>query len=307
VPNPVIELLGPAIQERSLVWDLEAQSTGGTRYAGASLGLGLMNCLCADSECEPDPTAWNPPSSAPVLLEGFDDDPFNEPEGRARGVNTNGFFVGFQVDGIPEALVWKSKDETPIVLNDTPDPNGQFPIDEVSRAEAINNLEFAQIVGSDRLDFDALLWDPVVQNGDIVDWEAARLNDEINSGYTDLNDEGWIIATGRDSDADDHAYALIPLGDCPSDINEDGVVDVSDLLALLAAWGACPEQSICPEDIDASPLRAVSVEDLLILLGAWGDCEGQPEPIPQTVQDCLDRFDYGSLELEKCIEAIESQ
>jgi len=26
---------------------------------------------------------------------------------------------------------------------------------------------------------------------------------------------------------------------CPSDFNEDGVVDVSDLLMLIAAWGAC--------------------------------------------------------------------
>lgn len=50
----------------------------------------------------------------------------------------------------------------------------------------------------------------------------------------------------------------------PADINQDGQVDVVDLLALIAAWGPCPG---CPEDVNGD--GEVNVEDLLILLAHW--------------------------------------
>jgi len=53
-------------------------------------------------------------------------------------------------------------------------------------------------------------------------------------------------------------------GSIPGDINEDGFVDVDDLLALLGVWGPCVD---CPEDIDNS--GEVDVSDLLTLLGNW--------------------------------------
>jgi hypothetical protein len=55
---------------------------------------------------------------------------------------------------------------------------------------------------------------------------------------------------------------------CPADLNGDNVVDVFDLLALLAAWGPCA--SGCPADLDGN--GAVDVFDLLALLGDWGPC-----------------------------------
>ena len=51
----------------------------------------------------------------------------------------------------------------------------------------------------------------------------------------------------------------------PGDVNGDGVVDTSDLLDLLAAWGDCA--GACPADFDGD--GAVGVGDLLILLGNW--------------------------------------
>jgi len=90
---------------------------------------------------------------------------------------------------------------------------------------------------------------------------------------------------------------------CVSIVDDD--VDVRELLALLEAWGPCPVGSLCVVDSDGD--GQVGVSDLLSLLGAWGDCLNDPEPIPQTVQDCLDRFELGTLELEKCIGAVESQ
>lgn len=52
------------------------------------------------------------------------------------------------------------------------------------------------------------------------------------------------------------------------DLNCDGVVDVSDLLLLLAAWGQCPTGEDCPADMNGDGV--VDVSDLLILLSMWG-------------------------------------
>ena len=64
---------------------------------------------------------------------------------------------------------------------------------------------------------------------------------------------------------------LVTIGDscttCPADIDGDGQVAVSDLLAILAAWGDCPG---CAADIDGND--AVDVGDLLIVLAEWGPC-----------------------------------
>lgn len=62
-----------------------------------------------------------------------------------------------------------------------------------------------------------------------------------------------------------------PGGAVPSpDINRDGIVNVSDLLLLLNAWGPCaiPGPVTCPADLNENGV--VSVEDLLALFAAWG-------------------------------------
>ncbi len=55
---------------------------------------------------------------------------------------------------------------------------------------------------------------------------------------------------------------------CPADLDGSGDVGVTDLLALLAAWGTNPGG---PPDLDGN--GTVNVNDLLALLGAWGSCE----------------------------------
>ena len=56
--------------------------------------------------------------------------------------------------------------------------------------------------------------------------------------------------------------------ECLADTDGSGLVNVTDLLALLAAWGACAAP--CPPDIDLD--GSVNVTDLLALLAAWGAC-----------------------------------
>ena len=51
------------------------------------------------------------------------------------------------------------------------------------------------------------------------------------------------------------------------DINDDGLVDVTDLLAVIAAWGECKG---CQEDIDGD--GDVDVSDVLAVIANWGGC-----------------------------------
>ena len=54
--------------------------------------------------------------------------------------------------------------------------------------------------------------------------------------------------------------------DCPVDIDCSGAVDVTDLLALLDAWGTRANR----KDIDGNGV--VAVGDLLAVLSNWGPC-----------------------------------
>ncbi len=55
---------------------------------------------------------------------------------------------------------------------------------------------------------------------------------------------------------------------CPADTNDDGIVDVADLLAVLADWGDC--DPAC--DADTNDDGMVDVTDLLAVLADWGLC-----------------------------------
>ncbi len=56
-----------------------------------------------------------------------------------------------------------------------------------------------------------------------------------------------------------------------ADINADGCVNVTDLLAVIGAWGPCPAPPAwCPADVNSD--GQVNVTDLLAVIGEWG-CE----------------------------------
>ncbi len=86
---------------------------------------------------------------------------------------------------------------------------------------------------------------------------------ELNIGAVDL------YASGSTSVFyDDLVLEHGEMSPCPADINDDGIVDVIDLLAVLGAWGPCEPD--CPEDLNEDGV--VDVIDLLEVLGAWGEC-----------------------------------
>ncbi len=53
---------------------------------------------------------------------------------------------------------------------------------------------------------------------------------------------------------------------CEADINNDGFVDVTDLLEIVGTWG----QTNVPADINGDGI--VNVQDLLAVIDAWGSC-----------------------------------
>ncbi|MCI0365722.1 MAG: hypothetical protein L0219_17820 [Phycisphaerales bacterium] len=63
-------------------------------------------------------------------------------------------------------------------------------------------------------------------------------------------------------------FAATPLPNpCSADISSDDIVNVTDLLAVISAWGACPG---CAADISGDDI--VNVTDLLAVISAWGPC-----------------------------------
>ena len=92
-------------------------------------------------------------------------------------------------------------------------------------------------------------------------------------GISASNGGRAVIGTRRHAAGGAEAGAVyvfeLQCGDgCVADIDgDDGMVDVSDLLALLANWGT--DQ---PGAEIAEPLNVVDVSDLLGLLAAWGPC-----------------------------------
>jgi hypothetical protein len=97
-------------------------------------------------------------------------------------------------------------------------------------------------------------------------------NGEIHITWTDITASDGIVGLSDGNgvppdflEMDFSAAGPCPVP-CPPDVNGDGIVDVLDLLNVLAAWGAVGG----PEDINGDGI--VDVLDLLELLGAWGPC-----------------------------------
>ena len=62
------------------------------------------------------------------------------------------------------------------------------------------------------------------------------------------------------------AWLVTIAGDCPADTNDDGTVDVQDLVNVITAWGTDDANA------DVNTDGIVDVQDLVAIITAWGSC-----------------------------------
>ncbi|MBT8484009.1 MAG: hypothetical protein HKO59_13210 [Phycisphaerales bacterium] len=82
------------------------------------------------------------------------------------------------------------------------------------------------------------------------------------------NRENTLVSLGLANPAALEIVVEVSAGDCFEDLDGSGDVGFSDLLTVLATWGACPAE--CPADLDDS--GDVGFTDLIAVLAAWGVC-----------------------------------
>ena len=106
---------------------------------------------------------------------------------------------------------------------------------------------------------DKLLPDDGAQ-GDEFGWSVGISGATAIIGAVHDNDNGFHSGSA-------YLFDAAAPGNCPWDIDDNGIVGASDLLALLANWGTDPDG---PPDFDGD--GNVDQSDLAVLLTNWGPC-----------------------------------
>ncbi len=88
----------------------------------------------------------------------------------------------------------------------------------------------------------------------------------IESAGPELSLDGAIFVGADGDPLKVDATDVLELGGCDADVNGDGLADVTDLLAVIAAWGGAGGA----EDVNGD--GTVDVSDLLAIISAWGPC-----------------------------------
>jgi len=196
-------------------------------------------------------------------------------------VNANGMTAGHysdpDLDCTRRAVFWESSGIARDLGGLTPlDPTTETTSNAMTDADASGGVV---VVGQDTATNRGIVW---WRSRSTSAFQAIRESDLVAhpcvwqfEDFRDINEKGWIVATGRHTTSgvfNENRRALLLVPDmCVADLDSDGQVNASDLGILLGDWGACPTPTssspYCISDLDCS--GTVNASDLGILLGAW--------------------------------------
>ena len=119
-------------------------------------------------------------------------------------------------------------------------------------------------------------------------WSSQRMIADVQAWVNNSpGNFGWMLRGDEINDYTSRRYAtreyldpaarpqltieFTPPVQCAGDLNHDQMVNVQDMLAVINAWGACPQcPPSCIPDITGDCL--INVQDLLAVINAWGAC-----------------------------------
>lgn len=131
-----------------------------------------------------------------------------------------------------------------------------------------------QYPGPEGYDFTTFVYSPT---GTVLDQKRVNLGSTSEVCHAFALGPGdsiyWTGFMARPVTGVDVATAKLGATPVPGDITGDGVVNVSDLLAVINNWGPCPAPpQSCPADVAPAPDGdgVVNVSDLLYVINHWG-------------------------------------
>ena len=100
---------------------------------------------------------------------------------------------------------------------------------------------------------------------DVTSYGAGYYPQSVAIG--DLDGDGDLDLDVANAQSGNVSVLLNDCSTCPADLDDDGLVGLGDLSAVIEAWG----DKGGPEDLDGS--CTVDFPDILIVLDSWGPCE----------------------------------
>ncbi len=240
-----------------------AASRGGAVHSTSGSAPDVVTCLLAGNGAGSVGGAVSV-STASVTIEGC-----------TMSGNTAATGGGFYVTGTSSALVTGS-----ILWADVA---GTGPEIHLASAQSTADVSYSDVEGGQKGvgGPGGLVWgpgnidlDPDFRDAGGGDWRLASGSTAIDAGdraFVPGPGQRDLAGAARLGDGDGDGTAIVDMGaferPCPGDLDSDGAIGITDLLDLLAVWGACPG---CDADLDGDGL--VGITDLLTLLAHWGPC-----------------------------------
>lgn len=188
----------------------------------------------------------------------------------ANAISENEHIVGrANFDDRPEAFLWTTQNGMQRL--------GNFGGEIGSTAWAVTS-DGAKIVGNGSVESreEAFIWDQ--ENGMRSLQQILENNCVVLEGVNYLYsargisaDGAYIIGNGVDLNGKVRAYKIhLPIHEIPTDVNDDGLVDLNDLTIFVSAFGSCIGDLEFNPDCDTDCDSCITIRDLSEILGNFG-------------------------------------